>query len=62
MKKRAPKDILGYLKQVGPASTKEIERVFGLSSAAAKTKLSSLERAGKVRQLALAKATHWAPA
>ena len=61
LKKRKPTDIAGYIRHHGAAPTKEIERVFGLSSVQAKRKLAKLKKAGKVGEVKLAGASHWIP-
>ncbi len=58
-RKRRPTDIALYLKEHGPAPSREIERVFALSASAAKQKLKALEKSGKAARVTLAGAPHW---
>ncbi len=57
--KRTPTDIVGYLRDHGPAPAMEIARVFGLTSADAEKKLAGFEKEGKVNEARLAGAPHW---
>lgn len=62
LRRRAPGDIVRYLRDHGPAPTKEIERVFGLTPSSAGVKLRRLASGGKVRSSRLARAAHWSAA
>jgi predicted DsbA family dithiol-disulfide isomerase len=62
LRKRKPSDIIGYLQRHGASPTREIERVFALSAWQATKKLRSLKKAGKVEEVKLAGAPHWAAA
>ncbi len=59
LRKRAPTDILGYLRGHGPAPLREVARVFGLTDSKAATKLRNMEKEGKVARIELAGAPHW---
>ncbi len=59
LKKTKPTDILAYLKQQGPTSLVEVERVFALPSNKARVKLEQLEKLGKARRSMLAGAAFW---
>lgn len=59
LRKNTPSDVVGYLREHGPAPTREIERVFGLTPGEARGKLGDLEKAGEVRATLLAGAPHW---
>lgn len=59
LRKRRPTDVLGYLRQHGPAPLREVGRVFGLTDPKAAAKLRSLEKEGKVTRIELAGALHW---
>ncbi len=62
LRKKQPTDVVGYLRDHGPAPNREIERVFGLTPTVAKGKLKQLEKAGNVRAMTLAGAPHWSAA
>lgn len=59
LRKRAPTDVLGYLRGHGPAPLREVARVFGLTDQKAAAKLRGLEKQGKVAKVRLAGAPHW---
>jgi predicted DsbA family dithiol-disulfide isomerase len=59
LKKRKPTDILAYLKEQGPTSLIEVERVFELPSNEARVELERLEKLGKARCSTLAGAAFW---
>lgn len=59
LKKRVPTDIVGYLREHGPAPIREIERVFSLARDETERKLIALRKAGKARSTLLAGAPHW---
>jgi len=59
LKKMKPTDILAYLKQQGPTSLVEVERVFALPSNKARLKLEQLEKLGKAKRSTLAGAAFW---
>jgi len=57
--KRSPTDLVGYLRDHGPAPTVEIARVFGLTQDEAAAKLGSLRDQGRATARSLAGAPHW---
>ena len=59
LRKNRPRDPVVYLKQTGPAPTREIARAFGWKVPAAEKKLARLAQKGAVQQVKLAKETHW---
>ncbi len=59
LKKRAPTDVLGYVRGHGPVPLREVGRVFGLADSKAGARLRNLEREGKVAKIELAGAPHW---
>lgn len=62
LRKRKPTDVVGYLKDHGPAPTREVERVFGLTPAQAGRKLKALQKSGKADRVLLAGSAHWTAA
>jgi hypothetical protein len=59
LKKAKPADLLSYLKLQGPTPLVEVERVFGLPSAEARTKLEKVEKVGKAKGTTLAGDSFW---
>jgi predicted DsbA family dithiol-disulfide isomerase len=57
--KKRPTDIAGYLREHGPAPTREVQRAFALKPAETARKLAALARAGKAKRVSLAGAVHW---
>ena len=57
--KEAPTDILGYLREHGPAPSTEIGRVFAIGGSGIEARLGGLEKSGKIEKISLAGAAHW---
>lgn len=60
LRKSAPTDVVGYLREHGPAPLSEIGRVFDLADAKAATEaVEKLEKAGRIERVQLGGAPHW---
>lgn len=57
--KRAPTDVVGYLREHGWAPLVEVARVFALDDDEARRRLEAHEKAGHVERTTLAGAPHW---
>lgn len=60
LKKTKPTNILSYLKNQGPSSLIEVQRVFNVSPDQAQDELQRLESSGEVKRLTLAGDSFWA--
>lgn len=59
LRKHAPRDVLGYARDLGPLPLVEVVRVFGLSEKEALARLEEGEKSGALARVTLAGAPHW---
>ncbi len=59
LRKRTPADIAGYVRRHGPAPSREIARVMGLTDRETAARLARLARDGKLETVSMAGQPHW---
>lgn len=59
LEKRAPDDLVGYARELGPTPLVEVARVFALPEADALRRLEAAEKVGSLERVTLAGTPHW---